>query len=297
MFALATSILLVPVACIPPNSPATPFEPPHFDHPREEENPGHASVEVRMDVGWVGPGQTFHVIVVLQPDAGWHTYWKNPGSSGTPTEIEVQAPDGFVVGEPIFPRPSTFRESEGPTFGYNKQAAFFVPVTAPEVLEDGHVEFKVNTFWLACKKNCVMGTDSHKLLVSTNNLQPGPPSKDKNLIDWKTALPQAIENLEQGGVYISGNTMFISGESTLRPLRFIGIESKGVQYGSSSRPIVENNKFRLPIAIDLDFYQGSDGKLTIEGILLLGRKNNDPSYYIHFELEESYLQPQGRGVN
>ena len=41
---------------------------------------GHAVTSVRADVRWVGPSQTFHLIVSIKPDDGWHVYWKNPGA-------------------------------------------------------------------------------------------------------------------------------------------------------------------------------------------------------------------------
>ena len=54
-----------------------------------EENSGQATVALRSSVRWIGPGQTFYLIVVLTPDDDWHVYWKNPGDSGMPTEFEV----------------------------------------------------------------------------------------------------------------------------------------------------------------------------------------------------------------
>ena len=38
---------------------------------------------------------------------GWHSYWKNPGDTGIPTEIDWQMPEGFHVGELRWPTPKT----------------------------------------------------------------------------------------------------------------------------------------------------------------------------------------------
>ena len=44
-----------------------------------ELNKGHASIVARGDVGWIGPGQSFNIIIAVTPDPDWHVYWKNPG--------------------------------------------------------------------------------------------------------------------------------------------------------------------------------------------------------------------------
>ena len=34
------------------------------------------------------------LLCTLEIPEGYHIYWSNPGASGTPTEIEITAPDG-----------------------------------------------------------------------------------------------------------------------------------------------------------------------------------------------------------
>ena len=93
--------------------------PPFFQKDDQKGSKGHAVVDVSTDVGWIGPGQEFHIIVAITPDAGWHTYWENPGDSGAATEIEIGAPEGYRVGKPIFPRPEIFITANETTYGYS----------------------------------------------------------------------------------------------------------------------------------------------------------------------------------
>ena len=95
--------------------------PPFFQKDDQKGSKGHAVVDLSTDVGWIGPGQEFHIVVAITPDAGWHTYWENPGDSGAATEIEVGAPEGYRVGKPIFPRPEIFITANETTYGYSKQ--------------------------------------------------------------------------------------------------------------------------------------------------------------------------------
>lgn len=262
---------------------------------QSEEHKGHAKVEIRSDVGWVGSAQTFHVIMQITPDTGWHVYWKDPGASGAPTEFEVHAPEGYVVGDPLFPRPMTFHGDKGQTYGYNNPAAIFIPVTAPKIVHDGHVEIEVTTSWLACKKICVMGEQKNTLTIATNFLHQGPLHRDLQLLRWTEALPKPLVDLESGTSVISGNQLHITGETNLRPIQFIGVETKGIRFGTPSQMVFHGSTFRLPIPIYLDFSAIDGEEIIVEGLILFGRKSDDPSYVVHLTVDSLHNQHKGKG--
>ena len=271
------------MALVVGHTPAIPNYFPADEAPAE--HPGHAVIEVRTDVGWVGPNQTFNVIVLVTPDEGWHMYWKNAGASGSPTEFELDVPEGFIVGEPVYPRPIIFNGEEGQTYGYDKPAAFFIPVTAPPFLNDGQAKISVTTTWLACKKICVVGEETKELMFSTHINEQGPLNKDKQLSRWAKALPRPLSDLEQGNVLVSGNTLVLSGATSMRPLFFIGIENHLVRFEQTERLAVDGNVFRLHIPLRIDASQQGQDTATVEGLLLLGRGEFDASYTIHTEVK------------
>jgi DsbC/DsbD-like thiol-disulfide interchange protein len=292
MFSLVPHILIsAQVACFEPAA-SPPL--PTLDVAGQEHK-GHATTSARLDVGWVGPSQSFHVIVHITPDPEWHLYWKNPGVSGAPTEFSIQVPEGFVVGEPQYPRPISFHGEEGVTYGYNEAFAVFIPVTAPSFLEDGQVEFSVTTEWLACKKFCVMGSKNTMLLVSTNNLHQGPPNKDMQVVRWRKSLPLPLDDLQGGESHFSGTGLNITGETQMRPIRFIGIEQQGVRFGDPQKPVLEGEYFRLPIPMHLDFLAFESDTIEVEGLLLFGRKSTDPCYVVQFTVHNSNNQQQSQG--
>ena len=43
---------------------------------------GHVRAQLVSEVEWVQPGKAFDVALHLEMDAHWHTYFKEPGSSG-----------------------------------------------------------------------------------------------------------------------------------------------------------------------------------------------------------------------
>jgi thiol:disulfide interchange protein DsbD len=257
---------------------------------------GHAEVAVSTDVGWIGPAQEFHIIVAITPDTGWHTYWENSGDSGSPTEIKITAPEGYVVGKPVFPRPEIFRTVEETTFGYEKQAAIFVPMTAPASTLDGRVDFQVTTSWLACKKYCVQGKDESTLTVSVRAWEEGPLRKSKSLERWQSMLPKPLSSLEDGNVRLVGNLLKISGESLERQIGFLGIEKPGVRFIEVGMPIFNGDSFELSVPLTLDSINAEGKPLEITGLLTMGRNQTDPSYTVTLTVDNKTKPYFGRGT-
>lgn len=52
------------------------------------------------------PGRPLTVALQLNPEPGWHTYWKNPGETGLAPRVTWTLPDGFSAGPLQYPVPS-----------------------------------------------------------------------------------------------------------------------------------------------------------------------------------------------
>src|SRR5947207_3539032 len=85
----------------------------------------------------IGPGTTLWVDLHLDIAPGWHTYWRNPGDSGLPTEIAWQLPEGFTAGEIAWPVPERFVVGTIGNYGYAGSVDLLVPIAAPAKLEPG----------------------------------------------------------------------------------------------------------------------------------------------------------------
>ena len=70
----------------------------------------------------VVPGGTLWVDLHLDIAPGWHTYWRNPGDSGLPTEIAWQLPAGFSAGDIAWPVPDRFVVGTIGNYGYGGSA-------------------------------------------------------------------------------------------------------------------------------------------------------------------------------
>jgi DsbC/DsbD-like thiol-disulfide interchange protein len=134
----------------------------------------HAATPARMvlpqliaDVDAIKPGVPFRVGVLLTVNSGWHVYWKYPGDSGAPTQVELKLPDGFAAGQVQFPIPRSFNQpGDIVGYGYEDEVMLIIRVTPPAQLQGQQpVELGANVKWLVCKDVCLPGKADLKLTL------------------------------------------------------------------------------------------------------------------------------------
>ncbi|MDQ3617599.1 MAG: thiol:disulfide interchange protein, partial [Pseudomonadota bacterium] len=103
------------------------------------------------------PGKRLTLGLLLEHDPHWHTYWRNPGDSGLPTELDLTLPDG-VVAEPIaWPHPQRFELSDIVNFGYAERRLLPVSIMIPADYAAKSLPVRVVANWLICEIECIPG--------------------------------------------------------------------------------------------------------------------------------------------
>ena len=77
----------------------------------------------------IEPGKTFWAGVKFKLGEGWHIYWHNVGSTGLPTKLKFDVPEGVHVGELAWPVPERFSTAGSVSFGYHDETMLMFPVT------------------------------------------------------------------------------------------------------------------------------------------------------------------------
>jgi thiol:disulfide interchange protein len=89
----------------------------------------------------------------------WHTYWKNSGDSGLPTQLEWTLPSGVTAGEIAWPLPKKIPIGNLANYGYEGTVLLPVPLTISPDFKPGlltsEVEVKLKAAWLVCRKECI----------------------------------------------------------------------------------------------------------------------------------------------
>ncbi len=106
----------------------------------------------------VAPGQTVMLGLQIAHQPEWHTYWKNAGDSGLPTQLTWQLPAGLDAREIQWPLPKKIPIGDLANYGYENTVLLPVPVTVSPDFKPplfGDVEIKLKAAWLVCKKECI----------------------------------------------------------------------------------------------------------------------------------------------
>ena len=113
--------------------------------------------ELLVDAQELRPGQTLRVGVLFELDQGWHIYWRNPGESGLPTDLDWSF-EHARVGPTRWPVPEVFQESGGflTTYGYSDAVLLASDVTV-EASSIGTARVEVVADFVTCKVGCIPG--------------------------------------------------------------------------------------------------------------------------------------------
>ena len=107
----------------------------------------------------VASGRPLELGLLLQHQAGWHTYWKNPGDSGLPTELRWALPQGMQAGPLLWPTPSKIRLGRLANFGY--EGTVLLPASVRigsdfrPVPGAGDTVLRLSASWLVCRTECI----------------------------------------------------------------------------------------------------------------------------------------------
>ena len=139
------------------------------------------------------PGHVFTVALKLKHDESWHTYWKNPGDAGLPTEINWELPDGFSAGAIQWPTPHQLPFQGGINYGYEGTVLLLVDIAAPENLIGDEVRIAARVNWLMCEEVCIPGEADLSLLLPVNKSSPVIDVREKeNFTRTRQRLPREL---------------------------------------------------------------------------------------------------------
>ena len=115
----------------------------------------------------VQPGATLWLGLQLTHQPHWHTYWKNPGDSGLPTELHWTLPGELQAGDIAWPAPQRINVGNLTNFGYEGTVLLPVPVTVGQDFAPGadasELVVRLTASWLVCAEECVPQDGSFEL--------------------------------------------------------------------------------------------------------------------------------------
>jgi len=163
----------------------------------------------------------------IQPK--WHTYWRNPGESGLAPTFAFTAPEGIIIGAPVWPTPTRHKlPSGGVDYVYEGKALVLFPVrvdtTDREIRTSAEIAVKID--WLVCDEVCLPGTKTVSLTIPIST-QAGPSGYGEEFDAARARVPVPVDEALPLQTSIEGDTVVITYQFA-RELEFFPYESESL---------------------------------------------------------------------
>ena len=158
----------------------------------------------------VGPGRPLWLGLSITHQPDWHTYWKNPGDSGLPTQLQWTLPAGMDAGEIAWPVPRKIPIGTLANYGYEGTVLLPVPVTVSPAFQAAPlakaVTVQLQASWLVCRKECIPeeGTFTLQLPVEGTTALHA-----QAFAAAAAAHPQPVAPAEGSGAHVEGDALAV----------------------------------------------------------------------------------------
>jgi thiol:disulfide interchange protein DsbD len=201
---------------------------------------------VAEHTAWL-PGATNWVALRLKPDAGWHTYWLNPGDSGIATTLKwTLLPAGWNAGDIAWPYPSAHRMQDLVNYGYGEETLHLVPLQVPRG-GDAQDTAQAQAKWLVCADICIPGTADLALTLPASDIATADPRWAPLFDATRKRLPDAqplagIFAFDGGEMRLQVQAAALAGASGIE---FFPAANNVVNHGAAQRVALAGDTARL----------------------------------------------------
>ena len=216
---------------------------------------GHARISLIKDHSDFVPGTSINIGLKVLMDKGWHTYWRNPGDSGGPIEIDWDLPKGFSVSDIKWPLPEKIEYPPLMTYGYEDFVIYPMVLSIPADYSDDYFEMTADI--LICADVCI--PESGK--ISSNLLDI---ESDSLLYEWLESIPSKSLPITTS---LNDNNLEISFtfEKEIKEIYFFPDENNSIDYSSKQNFYKKDDGYFLSIKLFNDEFQNVSGVLDIDG--------------------------------
>jgi thiol:disulfide interchange protein DsbD len=120
----------------------------------------------------VQSGQAMWVGLQITHQPEWHTYWRNPGDSGLPTQLELNLPAGITAGDMQWPLPHKLMAGRLTNYGFDNTVLLAVPLTVSSQFKPNgaqSLDIQLHANWLVCRLECIPQEGDFTLRIPTRS--------------------------------------------------------------------------------------------------------------------------------
>jgi DsbC/DsbD-like thiol-disulfide interchange protein len=255
--------------------------------------------ELVADVSAVKAGEPFWVGLRQTIRPKWHTYWKNPGESGLPTEITWALPPGAKADPIVWPAPTLFDVGGITNYGFKDQAMLLVRITPPADLA-GPLKLAAEANWLVCEDVCIPEDGKFELtLPSAAAVAPAPPEIRALFEQARRTIPTESPWPARYGISKAGDPTLVVEAKGLKPETISNVYFFPAEWGPVATMARQNARVDAS-GIHIPLRRG-DAKVamptTLMGTLVLTEKTADGSvrqaFDVSAKLDPSFVPAGG----
>ena len=200
--------------------------------------------------------ESFYVGIRLQMQDGWHTYWENPGDSGSPFEATWTTDAGVIIENVSWPTPQTIPYPPLMTFGYEGDVVF--PFQVFRSLDTKLTQISLDFDFLICADICIPEQATLTL--------------DLTLASSSDLLDQAIDNLPTKLVKtkstISGDELKVVFQSPKEFSKAYIFPREGNLFAYTPNQTIsqiDENTFEITLPLVQDGIESFSGIISLDG--------------------------------
>ncbi len=220
---LVASFCAIGLWAAPALAQTTPLQPPsQTAYASGVVDTGHLKAELVSQTMGVAPGGQAYLAIRQDIMPGWHTYWRNPGDSGEATSAKWTLPDGWRVGDTVWPAPQRLPLGPLMNYGYLGQVLLPIAIDVPASAKAGTTQtLKADVTFLVCADICV--PEEAKLQLDVP-VVAGTPKLDPK---WGAAIAQTLAAAPKAEGLVAADAWQGQGDSRLIKLAVVGDVLKG----------------------------------------------------------------------
>lgn len=228
---------------------------------------------------------TISIGILINLKNDWHIYWRNPGDSGLPTEVDFIVPEEFKVSEIKFPTPEIFSSDEIVNYGYSHQVLLMTDLCIPKNHSQKEIIISAKLTSLICKDLCkAFDTTLTIKLDLTKDFYPIKLVSDE--FDFtKSVLPKINSNIKISATKISDSVLLNLNKTVSQNLKvnsFVFYPYQAGVFKNKVKQMIKDTGNYLELVLEPDPFR-VENPIYINGIIVINDDHNK-SYEINLPI-------------
>jgi len=137
------------------------------------------------------PGDTVQAALQMKMQAGWHTYWRNPGDAGITTTVEWELPAGLTNSPFLWPVPKKMLIAKLIAYVYENEVLLPFTFKIPGDAKPGTISLKGAADWLECSDTTCVPQNGDVKASLTIGEKSEPSGDAASIAEWLARIPKA----------------------------------------------------------------------------------------------------------